>query len=106
MKIFITGATGFVGREIIKELHAAGHSIDFITQNARSASAYAVEWGFSGQSHSGNVLDASSLEAACKGMDAVVHLVGIISEIGESTFENIHTRGTQNMVAGAQKTGA
>ena len=35
----------------------------------------------------------------------MIHLVGIISEVGESTFENVHTRGTGNIVAAARKAG-
>jgi NADH dehydrogenase len=38
-------------------------------------------------------------------MDAVIHLVGIISEVGESTFEKVHIHGTRNMVAAAQQAG-
>src|SRR5207249_9440606 len=55
--------------------------------------------------HLGNVLDAASLDGALSGMEAGIHLVGIISEVGQSTFENVHTRGTQNMVAAAQRAG-
>jgi NADH dehydrogenase len=36
---------------------------------------------------------------------AVIHLVGIISEIDRNTFENVHTLGTKNMVAAAQEAG-
>jgi NADH dehydrogenase len=53
----------------------------------------------------GDVLEAASLTVALDGVEAVVHLVGIISEIGESTFENVHGRGTQNIVVAAQKAG-
>jgi NADH dehydrogenase len=38
-------------------------------------------------------------------MDAVIHLVGIISEVGASTFENVHTRGTGNIAAAARQAG-
>ena len=38
-------------------------------------------------------------------MDAVIHLVGIISEVGRSTFEDIHISGTRNIVMTAQKAG-
>jgi NADH dehydrogenase len=39
------------------------------------------------------------------GTDAVIHLVGIISEVGQSTFESVHTRGTQNVLAAAKMGG-
>ena len=105
MKVFVTGATGFVGREIVTELQKAGHEITFLARDSRTASARAVEWGFDGQVHTGNILDPASLQDACNGNDAVIHLVGIISEVGEQTFENIHTVGTQNVISAAQKAG-
>jgi NADH dehydrogenase len=39
-------------------------------------------------------------------MAGVIHLVGIISQSGRSTFEDIHTQGTRNIVAAAQSAGA
>ena len=104
MKVFVTGATGFVGREIVIELQKVGHEITFLARDSHTASARAVEWGFGGQVHTGNILDPTSLRNACKGSDAVIHLVGIISEVGEQTFD-IHTRGTQNVISAAQKAG-
>jgi NADH dehydrogenase len=38
-------------------------------------------------------------------MDAVIHLVGIISEVGQSTFENVHINGTRNLVAATRNAG-
>jgi uncharacterized protein YbjT (DUF2867 family) len=105
MNVFVTGATGFVGREIVRQLHDGGHHIHFLSRNVGSANARAVEWGFEGQVHFGNILEANSLGDACKGVDAIIHLVGIISEVGEQTFENLHTRGTQNIVAAAKLAG-
>ena len=51
------------------------------------------------------MLNPQSLEPVLDGMDAVIHLVGIISEVGNSTFENVHTRATQNLVTAAQHAG-
>ena len=45
------------------------------------------------------------MEGGLNGVDAVVHLVGIISEVGQNTFENVHTRGTENIVAVARAAG-
>jgi NADH dehydrogenase len=39
------------------------------------------------------------------GCDAVIHLVGIISEAGSLTFENVHTRLTETMVRAAKQAG-
>ena len=105
MKVFVTGATGFVGREIICRLHDAGHEIHFLTRSHNSASALAVEWGFDGQNYVGDIQDADFLKTSLKGLDAVIHLVGIISEVGANTFENVHTLGTKNIVAAAQQAG-
>jgi NADH dehydrogenase len=35
----------------------------------------------------------------------VIHLVGIISEVGERTFENVHVKGTENILAAARHAG-
>jgi len=103
MKVLVTGATGFVGREVVRQLHKTGHSIRIL---ARSRNASRVEeavscWG--AEVHPGDVLDAASLDGAVNGTEAIIHLVGIIAEVGESTFENVHTRGTGNLVTAAQQ---
>ena len=103
MKILVTGATGFVGREVVRQLHKTGHSIRIL---ARSRNASRVEeavscWG--AEVHPGDMLDAASLDGAVNGTEAIIHLVGIIAEVGEITFENVHTRGTGNLVTAAQQ---
>src|SRR2546430_2770092 len=105
MKVFITGATGFVGGEVVRELHQAGHSICFLARNPGDRRAQELISHYAAEVKAGNVLDAESLTGAVSGVDAVIHLVGIISEVGENTFENVHTRGTQNIIAAAQKAG-
>jgi NADH dehydrogenase len=105
MNVFVTGATGFVGRSIVRELHRAGHEIHLLTRHLKSAAARAIEREYSAQVRSGDVLDAGSLRDACAKAETVIHLVGIISEAGEQTFENVHTRGTQNVIAAAKEAG-
>jgi NADH dehydrogenase len=48
--------------------------------------------------YAGDVTRRDSLTGALEGTDAVVHLVGIISQVGDSTFENVHVHGTQNLL--------
>jgi len=100
MKVFVTGATGFVGEEIVRQLRQAGHSVRMLVRNKSLGEARERTGA---DIHVGNILDAESLQGALKGIDAVIHLVGIISEVGESTFENVHMRGTRNVVAAARE---
>jgi uncharacterized protein YbjT (DUF2867 family) len=102
MKVFVTGATGFVGQEIVRQLHQTGYPVRILVRNER---AKETRERTGAEIHIGNILEADSLRGALKGIDAVIHLVGIISEVGESTFENVHVRGTRNVVAAAQEQG-
>lgn len=105
MKVLVTGATGFVGREIVSQLHETGHSIYILARNRNSPRVLEAVSRYGAETHAGDLLDAASLSGAVNGMDAVIHLVGIIAEVGESTFENIHTRGTAHIVSAAQQAG-
>lgn len=98
MTVLVTGATGFVGREVLRQLRAAGHHVRILARNPQRAAPAA-------DVHVGNVLHPESLRCAADGCDAVIHLVGIISEIGEQTFENVHLGATQNVLAEAQRAG-
>jgi NADH dehydrogenase len=51
----------------------------------------------------GNILHGPSLAGCMEGIDAVLHVVGIITEVGEQTFERIHQEGTVNLLAEAKK---
>ena len=105
MKVFVTGGTGFVGREVVRRLRETGHSTRLLVRNPNSTGAKKTKSAYGVEFHAGDVRQPTSLEGALEGIEAIVHLVGIISEVGESTFENVHTRGTQNMVFAAQRAG-
>jgi uncharacterized protein YbjT (DUF2867 family) len=105
MKVFVTGASGFVGREVLQKLHDAGHGIRILARHSNSASVRAAVTDFGVEVHAGDILNPASLESGLQGINAVIHLVGIISEIGNSTFENVHVRGTENVVTAAKNAG-
>ena len=105
MKVGLTGGTGFVGSEVLRQLHQAGHQARLLVRDAESPSAKRIASKFSVELCAGNILAPERLGPFCKGCDAVIHLVGIISEMDNSTFENIHTRGTGNVVKALQTSG-
>lgn len=98
MNVLVSGGSGFVGSEIVRQLVAAGHRVRVLSRGFRRLDP-AV------RSVHGSVLDPGCLPEACAGCDAVVHLVGIISEIGGQTFERVHVDGTRNLLAAARAAG-
>jgi uncharacterized protein YbjT (DUF2867 family) len=105
MRVLLTGATGFVGREVRSRLRSAGHSVRILARKPVSPTPTATTPGAAIEVRVGDILNESALTAGCAGVDAVIHLVGIISEVGIQTFENIHTRGTGNVVRAARRAG-
>jgi uncharacterized protein YbjT (DUF2867 family) len=102
MRVFITGGTGFVGRSIVKRALAEGHQVICLVRNrerAKEIEALGV------QCPVGDILDQASLIPAMRGSDAVMHLVGVITEIGKATFEAIHYQGTVNVVSASKEAG-
>ena len=71
MRIFVTGATGFIGTELVKELLAAGHLVRGLTRSEAGAEQLRVA-GVEVQH--GNLKDLDSLRAGAAGMDVVVNL--------------------------------
>ena len=102
MNVLVTGGTGFVGREIVRQLRFSGHRVHLLARDPESPAAQQVAIQYSAKVRQGNVIVGSSLRGVCDGMDAVIHLVGIISEYDDQTFDHVHGRGTQNMIFAAQ----
>ena len=104
MKVFVTGGTGFVGREILGQLLSAGHEVRALV---RDGSQDKLSGHQNLETHIGDVTDAASLGGALDGCDAVIHLVGIIREFpGRGiTFKNIHVTATENILEACDEQG-
>jgi uncharacterized protein YbjT (DUF2867 family) len=102
--VFVTGATGFVGRAVIHALRAEGLKVRCLV---RRGSEHDLRGQEAIERVEGNVLVRQSLDEGMGGCDAVVHLVGIIREHPRRgiTFEHIHVDGTLNVLGAATAAG-
>jgi nucleoside-diphosphate-sugar epimerase len=74
MKIFVTGATGFIGSAVVSELLAAGHSVIGLARNAEAAAKLEKAGA---EAHHGSLTDLDSLAAGARLADGVAHLAFI-----------------------------
>ncbi len=102
-RVFVTGATGFVGRAVIQALRAEGHVVRCLVRRGSERDLHGFE---AIERVEGDVLgDPAALAAGIRGCDTVVHLVGIIRE-QTATFEKVHDLGTRNVLAATTGAGA
>src|SRR3954468_8173988 len=91
MRVALTGATGFVGPYIVGQLLRREHELRALVREParhgwlRDRSVEMIE---------GDLEEAPALRTLVEGADAVIHLVGIINEIGRQTYERVHVQGT------------
>lgn len=98
--ILVTGGTGFVGSHLIRRLRGAGLPVRAVVRDPAKAGALR-DLGV--EIVAGDVADRPSLEGAAKGVERVIHLVGIIQEAPGQTFQGIHVEGTRNVVEASKK---
>ena len=100
--ILVTGATGFVGRRVVKALVSDGLPVRALVHTPSRASVlseYPVEVA------QGDLLEPSSLADALQGADRVIHLPAVVREERGQSFQSLNHRGTRNVLDAAASAG-
>ncbi len=102
MKTLVTGATGTVGFNIVKELLAAGREVRVLVRNIKKAkTVLPAQCEFL----QGDVTDILSIKAAMQGCDIVHHAAGLPEQWFKdpAIFNRVNVGGTQNMLTAAKE---
>jgi uncharacterized protein YbjT (DUF2867 family) len=101
LTVTVLGATGFVGRHLVRRLAERGHRVRALSRSGRGRS----EWSASVTPMRGDVETGVGLEEAMRGADAAVHLVAIPRPARGRTLVGVNVVGTRNAVVAASRAG-
>ncbi len=105
MKYFITGATGYIGTQLSKQLIAEGHEVHALYRNESKANDLKKIPGVS--LFKGDIMDLESLETAVQSCDAVFHVAALAApwHKDSNTFYRLNVEGAENVFRSALQAG-
>lgn len=100
MKVALTGATGFAGGPIFKEIMADGHDIKILVRCPQEG-----QFDRSVCVVKGDLDDVAALKQFVADCDVVVHVAGAISALNEGGYFKVNFAGTRNVFEAAVASG-
>jgi len=91
-RVLVTGATGFIGHHLVGELVGRGHDVSILARSeerARPLASLGVRCVL------GDLGSASRLEAACREVDVVFHLAGLVRAASSRRLFEVNAEGTR-----------
>ncbi len=100
--ILVTGGTGYVGSRLVEKMVEQGREVRLLVRDVAAArKRYPIGVAFA----QGDVTEPATLSAALAGVETVIHLVAIIRERGDVTFEKVNYEGTMHIVEAEKEAG-
>ncbi len=101
MKVFVTGANGFIGSNLVKKIIQSGHSVKALVlpgtsiDNIKSTGCEIIY---------GNMLDVHQFENSLEGIDIIFHLAARVSDWGRwKDFYKLNVSATKDLINSAIK---
>ncbi len=99
MKVLVTGGSGFLGSHVAEQLSKSGHTVVALVR--KSSNRKFLSTLANVELAEGSVENKASIDAAMKGVDAVVHSAGLVKARTEAEFFECNTQGTVNLLDSA-----
>ena len=93
--IAITGASGFIGQAICRQLHAAGWHVRALVRSP--ASARLLD-DCTHETVNGDIHDQAALQQLCRDAFAVVHCAGVVRGATQQAFDGVNVEGVRKLV--------
>lgn len=105
MRILVTGASGFLGSSLIKELCRSGYQVRGVFHNSARCPSFSPEV----EAVSADIRDAEQIQEIAEGSDAIVHLAAKVHAIddpgAEQDYDVINVEGTRHILNAAVRSG-
>jgi nucleoside-diphosphate-sugar epimerase len=109
MRIFVTGATGFIGAHFVERALAEGHEVTGLYRSDGPRHRAVIEQlrSHGASLRHGDILEPGSFADTLKGADVVCHFAAAFRESGadEAYFERMNVEGTTNVARAAAQAG-
>jgi nucleoside-diphosphate-sugar epimerase len=100
MRTLVTGANGFLGRHVVKALHARGHEVRAMVRPA--AQVDALDWASSTEIVRADLRSTRRLEALFDGIEVLVHLAASVSGGDDAQFASTVV-GTERLLGAMER---
>ena len=101
-KVLVCGATGYLGRYVIKELHKQGYQVRALVRKSTKIEDLRE---FIDEVYEAEVTKPETLNGICDGIDVVISSIGITRQKDGLTYMDVDYQGNKNLLEEAKKEG-